>query len=153
SRAILDRMVKTKDTNVYLDLTHLPSAFVRERFPRINRICANFGIDITREKIPVHPSAHYMIGGVKTDQEGRTSLPGLYACGEAASGGLHGANRLGSNSLLEGLVYGGVAARTAVREMPSEVVTTIDPPSGNERLEQTLQIDATDMYNSLKSLM
>ncbi|MFO0984084.1 MAG: L-aspartate oxidase [Planctomycetota bacterium] len=153
SRAILDRMVKTKDTNVYLDLTHLPSAFVRERFPRINRICASFGIDITREMIPVHPSAHYMVGGMKTDIEGRSSLTGLYGAGEATSSGLHGANRLGSNSLLEGLVNGAVAARTAIRELPAEVASAIDPAGADLELDRSLRIDATDMYNSLKALM
>ncbi|MEW6745790.1 MAG: L-aspartate oxidase [Planctomycetota bacterium] len=151
SRAIMDTMAKTGDTNVYLDLTHLPSTYVRERFPRINRACANYGIDITREMIPVHPTAHYMIGGVRVDEQARSNIPGLFAAGEAACSGLHGGNRLGSNSLLEGLVLGSTAGRVASRELPSRIPTAAyggAPLEGSEGME----LDATDMRNSLKSL-
>ena len=106
SLAIARQMAKTHHPNVYLDLSHLDPDFIRRRFPGIDRLCQSFDLDITRDPIPVCPGAHYMIGGVTIDESGRTTLPGLWAAGEVSSSGLHGANRLASNSLLEGLVYG-----------------------------------------------
>lgn len=106
SRAIMSRMVHTHSSYVYLDLTHLDGDFVKRRFPRIYTTCLQYDIDITKYPIPVSPAAHYLMGGVKTDLHGATSIPGLYAAGEVACTGVHGANRLASNSLLEGLVYG-----------------------------------------------
>src|SRR5207248_5711296 len=94
-------------------LTHLYANLVRHRFPGIARVCKGFGLDITRDLIPVRPGAHYMIGGVSVDLEGRTTLPGLWAAGEVTASGLHGANRLASNSLLEGLVFGADCGRGA----------------------------------------
>jgi L-aspartate oxidase len=91
---------------VVLDLRHLDPERVRTRFPRIHRTCLAYGVDITRDLVPVTPAAHYVMGGVATDLSGRSTLPGLYAAGEAAGTGVHGANRLASNSLLEGLVFG-----------------------------------------------
>jgi L-aspartate oxidase len=111
SRAIISQIVKVGGGHVYLDLTHLDPGFVRKRFPRIHSTCLKHGIDIATMKIPVSPAAHYIMGGVRTDLDGKTSLPGLFAAGETACTGVHGANRLASNSLLEGLVYG---HRTAV---------------------------------------
>ena len=96
---------------VYLDLTHLNARHVRERFPRIYQTCLQYNVEITTEMVPVRPAAHYAMGGVRTGLEGRTTLPGLYAAGEVAATGVHGANRLASNSLLEGLVYGARAGR------------------------------------------
>jgi L-aspartate oxidase len=96
---------------VYLDVTHLDGEKLKQRFPRIYQTCLQFGLDITRERIPVRPAAHYAMGGVRTDLDGRASLAGLFAAGEAACTGAHGANRLASNSLLEGLVFGLRAAR------------------------------------------
>ncbi len=113
SRAIISEMVRTNSSHVYLDLTHRDSEFVKKRFPRIYSTCLKYDLNITRDLIPVSPAAHYMMGGVKTDINGATSIEGLYAAGEVACTGVHGANRLASNSLLEGLVYGyraGVAA-------------------------------------------
>jgi L-aspartate oxidase len=95
-----------KDPVVYLDLTHLDAKHILTRFPRIHATCLQYNIDITADLIPIRPAAHYCMGGVRTDLQGRTTLPGLYAAGEAASTGVHGANRLASNSLLEGLVFG-----------------------------------------------
>jgi L-aspartate oxidase len=91
---------------VYLSLAHLDPVFVRARFPLISQACGQAGLDLARDPIPVGPAAHYVMGGVETDLEGRTSLPGLFAAGEVACTGVHGANRLASNSLLEGLVFG-----------------------------------------------
>ena len=100
---------------VYLDLTHLDTSHVQTRFPRIYATCMKYNVDITTDLIPVRPAAHYAMGGVRTDLDGRASIPGLYAAGEAAGTGVHGANRLASNSLLEGLVYG-ARAGIAMRE-------------------------------------
>jgi L-aspartate oxidase len=111
SRSILAEMARTGSRNVFLDLTHLPPAHVRERFPRIYQTCLKYGIDISHDPAPVHPAAHYAMGGVRTDLEGRSSLPRLFAAGEVAATGVHGANRLASNSLLEALVFGARAGR------------------------------------------
>lgn len=114
SRAIWAEMAATKARHVYLDVTHLGADFVKRRFPTIYATCLRYDIDITEEWIPVSPSAHYMMGGVWTDVNGATTVPGLFAAGEVACSGVHGANRLASNSLLEGLVFGARAAEAAV---------------------------------------
>lgn len=121
ARAITQEISKAegeqRETVCFLDLRHLNADHIRARFPRIVQTCAGFGIDITRNLIPVRPAAHYLMGGVKTDLDGHASLTGLFAAGEAACTGVHGANRLASNSLLEGLVFGaraGVAMRNSV---------------------------------------
>jgi len=106
SRAIHQELRRTGDPCVFLDATAIPRDRLYARFPSICRFLADYGIDPSKDLIPVSPMAHYMIGGVTTDLEGRTSLPGLWACGEVASTGVHGANRLASNSLLEGVVFG-----------------------------------------------
>ena len=105
ARAIHTQMAKTGTDRVYLDVTHLPAERVSARFPQIYRYCLDHGLDITKEPIPVSPAAHYMMGGVRTDVWGETTVPGLYACGECACVGVHGANRLASNSLLETVVF------------------------------------------------
>jgi len=101
---------------VYLDVTHLDTEKLKLRFPRIYQTCKQYGLDITRDLIPIRPAAHYAMGGVRTDLDGRASQPGLYAAGEAACTAVHGANRLASNSLLEGLVFGARAARAMAGE-------------------------------------
>jgi L-aspartate oxidase len=154
SQAIVSQMEKTRHPCVYLDVTHLDPDFVRRRFPGIAAACAQFGIDITKDRIPVRPGAHYMIGGVKVDLAGRSSVPGLWAAGEVSSSGLHGANRLASNSLLEGLVYGahaGEQASQAALEMPAEFrVWPIENPTLDAPSEP---LDLADIRNSLKALM
>ena len=154
AQAIVSQMEKTRHPCVYLDVTHLEPQFVLKRFPGIAAACQQFGIDITKDKIPVRPGAHYMIGGVTVDLEGRTTVPNLWAAGEVSSSGLHGANRLASNSLLEGLVYGAHAGRGAsqaalaadggFRVFPLENPVTVPPAE---------PLDLEDIRNSLKALM
>ena len=105
SRAIAAEMERTDSESVFLDVSHLPSEVVQSRFPTIYHFCLDRGIDITLEPAPVAPAAHYMMGGIQIDTWGRTTVPGLYACGEAACSAVHGANRLASNSLLDTLVF------------------------------------------------
>ncbi len=154
SRAILEQMLKTSSTHVYLDLRHFDKAYFARRFPLINELCESFGIDVSRDLVPVRPSAHYMIGGVKTDTSARTSIKNLYACGEVVSTGLHGANRLGSNSLLEGLVFGKTAGqavgqhkKATVAQLKHTLIKYQIPHSDRSRL------DTADVRNSLRALM
>jgi L-aspartate oxidase len=105
ARAILERMQRTGVDHVELDVTHLPQALVIARFPQIYRFCLDHGLDITRQRIPVSPAAHYTMGGIRTNVWGETNIGGLYACGECACTGVHGANRLASNSLLETVIF------------------------------------------------
>jgi L-aspartate oxidase len=110
SRAI-EREMRITGHPVYLSMAHLDAAFVHERFPLISQACREAGLDLARDPIPVGPAAHYVMGGVQTDLDGQTTVPGLFAAGEVACTGVHGANRLASNSLLEGLVFGARAGR------------------------------------------
>src|SRR5205085_4977038 len=141
ARAIFRTMERTQHPNVYLDLSHLDPAMVRSRFPGINKVCRGFGLDIAKDRVPVRPGAHYMVGGVTVDMQGRTTLPGLWAAGEVSSSGLHGANRLASNSLLEGLVYGALcgrgaaeAARSGPRVLTAPPLRYEIPREGDDRL-------------------
>src|SRR5213594_2407620 len=121
ARGIVAEMRRTGHPSVYLSMRDRDGAFVRERFPTIASTCAGYGLDIGRDRIPVAPCAHYMMGGVKTDLWGRTSVTGLYAAGEVACTGVHGANRLASNSLLEGLVFGARAGRAVLGDSLSSL--------------------------------
>ncbi len=134
SRSIVAEMKRTSSSFVYLDLTHLDADFIRGRFPKVYTTCLNYNIDMTVDMIPVHPAAHYLMGGIKTDLNGRTSVKNLYAAGEVACTGVHGANRLASNSLLEGLVYGARAGRAAISDHHAtipEIVDTRAPVAGD----------------------
>ncbi len=154
SRACFDRMVKTSDTSVYLDLSKLEKN-PHELFPGISRICQYFGIDIAKDPIPVRPGAHYMCGGVEVDIDGRTQVPGLWAIGECASTGLHGANRMGSNSLLEGLVLGSRAGELAAAEASDGVQVELGSQKRRDRPAppKDVRISIEDMTYSLKALM
>ncbi len=154
SRAVFSVMVATNDTSVYLDLSDVDGD-PHVLFPGISRICRFFGIDIARDPVPVRPGAHYQVGGLAVDLDGRTSVSGVWAVGECASSGLHGANRMGSNSLLEGIVLGsrcGAAAHTerVVGGTPTWISRrsseAAKPPIG-------VRVNVEDMIYSLKSLM
>ena len=126
SRAIVAEMQRTAARTVYLDMTALDPRFVRHRFPKIYETCLRYELDITADPLPVSPASHYCMGGVRTDLSGRASLPGLYAAGEVACTGVHGANRLASNSLLEGLVFGARAGSAAALDQAHASVGTIE---------------------------
>lgn len=151
SRAIVRRIVQTSDSSGYLDVTHIDQEHFRKRFPGITRVLDEYGIDFSREPIPIHPAAHYMIGGVSADVDGRTSLPGLFAAGEVACTGLHGANRLGSNSLLEGLVCGLSAGQLAA-DSDSPPATPYDAGDVTSSPAPAM-LDRRDLWNSLRALM
>jgi len=129
ARAIIHEMEvsRAKDPFVYLDLTHLAAAKVQKRFPRIYATCMQHNVDITEDLIPVRPAAHYAMGGVRTDLNGKTNVSGLYAAGETAATGVHGANRLPSNSLLEGVVYGARAGKAMREELRAAPTTSRQP--------------------------
>ena len=154
SRAVFRQMIETKDTNVYLDLSEVDGN-PHSMFPGISEMCGFFGIDIAKDPVPVRPGAHYMIGGISVDYESRTSIPGVWAVGECASSGLHGANRMGSNSLLEGMVLGESAGSSAslqcntrTTHRPSRILRrTLDAtPCG-------IELGISDLIYSMKSLM
>ena len=154
SRAVSRRMVETQTTSVGLDLSDI-GRDPHEAFPGISRICQFFGIDIAKDPIPVRPGCHYMIGGLVVDDSCRTTVPGLWAVGECSSSGLHGANRMGSNSLLEGLVLGqraGVqAAAHAVERGRPEIQSVAERAS--EDLPPGVEVNLADLTYSMKSLM
>jgi L-aspartate oxidase len=154
SQAIVAQMQKTRAPNVFLDVSHLDPTYVKQRFPGIARTCAEFGIDIAIDPIPVRPGAHYMIGGVSVDLDGRSTVDRLWAAGEVSSSLLHGANRLASNSLLEGLVYGARAGRGASAAALEQADSFQAVPLENPPLAPPNEpFDLADARNSLKSLM
>jgi L-aspartate oxidase len=141
ARAIVREMARSASPHVLLDLTHREPGFIRQRFPRIYKTCLHYGIDLERQPAPVAPAAHYAMGGVRTDLDSRTSLSRLYAAGEAACTGVHGANRLASNSLLEGLVFGRRAAQAMLSDQLPAVQTRLPaaPAAGGSLSLRTIQ--------------
>ncbi|MEO6434525.1 MAG: FAD-binding protein, partial [Tepidisphaeraceae bacterium] len=153
SRAIVEQIRKTSFSHVFLDARHLARLEFRERFPQLAKLVDEFEIDPSKDLIPIHPAAHYMIGGVDADSMGRTSLAGLYAVGEAGCSGLHGANRLGSNSLLEGLAFGARAGADATKaakddatKFPLAIEASVPPSTKTE-------LDVADVKSSLRAVM
>ena len=153
SRAIVEQIRKTHFSHVFLDARHLAPAEFRERFPQLAKLVDQFEIDPAKELIPIHPAAHYMIGGVDADAMGRSSLPGLYAIGEAGCSGLHGANRLGSNSLLEGLAFGARAGADAAKTAKDDPVKFPIPLEGHVAPSTRTELDVADVKSSLRSVM
>jgi L-aspartate oxidase len=139
ARAIDHEMKRLGSDCLYLDISHKPAEFVQQHFPTIYKQCLSFGIDITKEPIPVVPAAHYTCGGIVCDTQGRTDVEHLYAIGECTHTGLHGANRLASNSLLECLVYGLSAADHIIKALPS-----ISPPGDIPAWDETLVTDSDE---------
>jgi L-aspartate oxidase len=143
ARAIVHELEvsRTKDPVVYLDLTHLDADHVKARFPRIYATCLQYNIDITTELVPIRPAAHYAMGGIRSDLEGRSTLPSLYVAGEAAATGVHGANRLASNSLLEGLVFGARAGQVMRNELgkSSAAIRTVRPLASNGPMDAPIE--------------
>jgi L-aspartate oxidase len=144
---------RTGDDYVLLDMTHHPADFLRERFPNIHAECLKYGIDLTVEPIPVVPAAHYMCGGVVVDRNGHSTVRGLWAIGETSCTGLHGANRLASNSLLEGLVYGHRAALSIADHLPRGPLP--DPPDWDvgEAVESDEAVVVTQNWDELRRFM
>ena len=153
SQSILAEMRSSGATQVYLDLRHLDADHCRQRFPTIARVCAQFEVDIATDLVPVRPSAHYMVGGVRIGLDARTSLERLYACGECSCSTLHGANRLGSNSLLEGLVFGYRAGHAAGQAAASAPESRPRPIRSHLHLANERELDLRDLANALKSVM
>jgi L-aspartate oxidase len=150
SRTVVGHLARTGGSHVFLDARRIGASFAA-RFPGLDAMLRGFGIDAARDLVPVHPAAHYTIGGVRTDLHGRSSVPGLYACGECASCGVHGANRLASNSLLEGLVFGRRVAVAALGDghadpVPVHVQSDTRPTVAGE-------LDLVDIRSSLRSAM
>ncbi len=154
SRAMLSQMVKTQFTHVFLDARHMSEQAFRERFPGIYDMCISFDVNPAKQPIPVHPSAHYMVGGVVTNLDGLSSIENLYAIGEVSNTGLHGANRLASNSLIEALVFGKRAGEHAGHLISDESEDLIPPKLTIEVPPSSrTELDTADVRSSLRSLM
>jgi len=153
ARAIFQEMKTTGATNVFLSVAHLDPHMLTQRFPTIHKTLKQYGLDLTKDRIPVRPACHYMMGGVRTDLEARTDVERLFAAGEVASCGIHGANRLASNSLLDGLVFGREAGRQALALSECSQPTFPEKCVKPVRPKETIPLDVDDVRASLKSLV
>jgi L-aspartate oxidase len=155
ARAIVQEIAAAKVTPAvaFLDMRHLDSIRLRERFPRIYATCKQYGVDIATDLVPVRPAAHYLMGGIKTDLSGRSTLPGLYSAGEAACTGVHGANRLASNSLLEGLVFGARAAEAMRNQKTVRSAEALLCSAERSQAAKGNAVDTQKVFSELRSAM
>lgn len=153
SRSIVAEMRRTGTRTVFLDMTALGSSFLKERFPKIYETCMHYGLDPASDLLPVSPASHYIMGGIRTDLWGRSSLPGLFAAGEAACTGVHGANRLASNSLLEGLVFGARAGKAAREDGETTAIHRAPKPAEKAPRAEPNAALATAVAKRVKRLM
>jgi L-aspartate oxidase len=149
SRSVVAEMKRTGTRAVYLDMTAHDEKFLAERFPNIYKTCLNYGLNIAKDLLPISPAVHYFMGGVRTDLDGRSTLPGLYAAGEVACTGVHGANRLASNSLLEGLVFGARAGKAAL-EMADVRYQMPDISRKGEALTSNIQHPTSEISTAVR---
>jgi L-aspartate oxidase len=150
SRSIVAEMRRTGSRTVFLDMTALDAEFLRTRFPKIDETCKAFGLDIAKDLLPVSPASHYCMGGVRTDLHGRTTVPGLYAAGEVSCTGVHGANRLASNSLLEGLVFGARAGEAATRDSLEFRVSGFESGSATSGVDSKLETRNSELSTAVR---
>ena len=153
SRSIVAEMRKTGSRTVFLDMTALDAEFLRSRFPKIYETCKAFGLDITKDQLPVSPASHYCMGGIRTDLWGRTTVLGLYAAGEVSCTGVHGANRLASNSLLEGLVFGARAGEAAMQDSGKLTVKKLTSNAGESAIRDPQSAISTAVRKRVKRVM
>ena len=153
ARAIYDEIKRSGHECVYLDITHQPAREVIDRFPNIYRKCREFGLDMTKEPLPVVPACHYTCGGVVVDRYGRTAIRRLYAVGEVSCSGLHGANRLASNSLLEALVYAHEAAKSSIKDAGVDLRVRVQPWDPGHAVDSDENIMVTHNWDEIRSTM
>jgi len=153
SRAIFEEMRKTHETNVYLDVTFKGKEYLENRFPNIFKTCLSYEIDISKDYIPVSPAEHYCMGGIKTDVSGKTNIKGFFACGEAACTGIHGANRLASNSLLEGLVFGKIISKLSAEYFKEKDSRTVKFSMNYSSQCKVKNIDRKKIKEDIQSIM
>ncbi len=153
SRSIFLEISKSGESNVYLDLRHIESDYIINRFSNIYEFCLRCGIDVTKDLIPVAPAAHYTIGGVKTGLLGETNIGGLFSCGEVASTGVHGANRLASNSLLECVVYAKRSVDGAVKSLNDDISYELDPQDTDFEYSEVQSSSLSEIKSEISQIL